>query len=125
MTKKKSPSGILIEIFARIWSFWGLISFAGTFLIIVIPSLLTKLVKDPKGMWWFISIARLWNFTWLHLIGCPVSVKGKENFAKVQSHQCSEFHGGLIHLHSTCTPVCTTPTVLSVGGKLSDHICLI
>jgi 1-acyl-sn-glycerol-3-phosphate acyltransferase len=96
MTNKKAPSGVLIEIFARIWSFWGLISFAGTFLIIVIPSLLTKLIKDPKGMWWFISIARIWNWTWLHLIGCPVTVKGKENFAKGQTYVVTCNHNAML-----------------------------
>jgi len=66
---KRTSSNPFLEIFARIWAFWGLISFAGTFLIILIPSLLTKLIKDTKGMWWFISIARGRQWTWLHMIG--------------------------------------------------------
>lgn len=96
MKKKKQQEGILVNIFARIWAFWGLISFAVTFLIIIIPSLLTKLIKDPKGMWWFISIARGWQWVWLHMIGCPVSVKGKEKFKKGETYVVTCNHNALL-----------------------------
>ena len=96
MKSRKVKPGILLQIFARIWAFWGLISFAGTFLIILIPSLLTKLIKDPKGMWWFISIARGWQWTWLHLIGCPVTIKGKEHFEKGKTYIVTCNHNAML-----------------------------
>lgn len=98
MTARQTKPGILLQIFARIWALWGLISFVGTFLIIVIPSLLTKLIKDPKGMWWFISIAKGWQWTWLHLIGCPITVKGKENFEKGKTYVITCNHNALIDI---------------------------
>ena len=96
MRSRKAKPGILLQIFARIWAFWGLISFAGTFIIILIPSLLTKLIKDPKGMWWFISIARGWQWTWLHLIGCPVTIKGKEHFEKGKTYIVTCNHNAML-----------------------------
>lgn len=96
MTQKKTSENLFIEIFARIWALWGLISFASTFLIILIPSLLTKLKKDPTGMWWFISIAKGWMWTWLHLIGCPVRIKGKENFVKGETYVVTCNHNAML-----------------------------
>lgn len=73
---------VVKDIFGRIWAVWGIISFAVTFLIIFIPSMLTYLVPDPKGSVLFIKIARLWMNVWLRLVGCPVKVKGRNNFEK-------------------------------------------
>jgi len=68
------------NIFARIWAFWGLVSFTKTFLIIFIPSMLSYLVKEPGGQLYFIKVSRVWMRCWLFLIGCPVKVTGKQNF---------------------------------------------
>ena len=68
------------NIFARIWAFWGLVSFTITFLIIFIPSMLSYLVKEPGGQLYFIKVSRVWMRCWLFLIGCPVKVTGKQNF---------------------------------------------
>jgi len=74
------------NIFARIWALWGLISFIATFLIIFLPSMLSYLVKDPWGQRYFIKVSKFWMNCWLFLIGCPVKVFGKENFAKGNSY---------------------------------------
>jgi len=72
---------IIKNIFARIWAVWGLISFVLTFLIIFLPSMLSHLFKDyKKGQAFFIDVSKWWMNVWLILIGCPVTVKGKENF---------------------------------------------
>lgn len=68
------------NIFGCIWAFWGLVSFLITFLIIIIPAMLTHLVKEPKGQEYFIALSRLWMNVWLFLVGCPVKVTGRENF---------------------------------------------
>jgi len=72
---------IFREIFARIWAFWGLLTFMATFLIIFIPSMISYLIPGKKGQVYFLNVARFWMFLWLHLIGCFLKVKGKENFA--------------------------------------------
>ena len=77
---------IFKNIFARIWAFWGLITFIITFLIIFIPSMLAYFMKDPGGQTYFIRVSRLWMNCWLFLVGCPVSIRGRENFAEGKSY---------------------------------------
>lgn len=77
---KKGAAEIMLDIFGRIWAFWGLISFLLTFLIIFLPSMATRLVEEPRGQRYFIAISKFWMNVWLFLVGCPVKVSGKENF---------------------------------------------
>ena len=71
------------EIFARIWAFWGLVTFIVTFSIIFIPSMFSHFYKDEKkGQDYFIRISKVWMSFWLFLVGCSVKIKGKENFKK-------------------------------------------
>lgn len=87
---------IFKEIAARIWALWGIISFITTFLIFFIPSMLTNLLPDPRSSSLFIRIARLWMNIWLTLIGCPVTVKGKENFATNTTYIVTCNHNSLM-----------------------------
>lgn len=87
---------IFKNIFGRIWAFWGLISFLATFLIIFIPSMLSYLMKDPTGQKYFITVSKVWMNVWLFLIGCPVKVKGKENFKKGESYIVVYNHNALL-----------------------------
>ncbi len=74
------------NIFGRIWALWALITFIVTFLIILLPSMLAHLMKDPKGQRYFIAVSRIWMNIWLFLVGCPVKVSGKENFKNNTSY---------------------------------------
>ena len=87
---------IFKDIFARIWAFWGIISFIATFLIIFIPSMFTYLLPDPKGSAVFIQIAKIWMTVWLRLVGCPLKVTGKENFVKGQPFIVTCNHNSLL-----------------------------
>lgn len=89
---------IVKSIFGRIWALWGLTTFITTFLIIIIPSLLTALIPDPKGMGYFIKLAKLWMNTWLFLIGCPVTVRGKHHFKKGQPYIVTCNHNSLLDI---------------------------
>lgn len=85
------------NIFGGIWAFWGLISFVVTFLIIFIPSMLSYLFKDEKkGQAYFIAVSRWWMRIWLVMIGCPVTVKGKENFEKGKNYIIVFNHNALL-----------------------------
>ena len=92
---------IIKNIFARIWAVWGIVSFAATFLIVFIPSMLTYLLPDPKGSVLFIKIARLWMNVWLRLVGCPVTVIGKNNFAKGTAYIVTCNHNSLMDVPLT------------------------
>lgn len=93
---KKSPLGFLVNVFGRIWAVWALISFIITFLIIFIPSMIAYLIPDPKGQDYFIWVSRCWMRIWLYMIGCPLSVKGKENFKKGQAYVIVYNHNALL-----------------------------
>jgi len=93
---------ILKEIFARIWALWGIISFVITFLIIFIPSMITYLVPDPKGTAIFIKIAKGWMIVWLHLVGCPLKLRGTENFAKNTTYIVTCNHNSLLDVPLSC-----------------------
>lgn len=75
-----------LDIFARIWACWGLVSFIATFLLIFFPSMIAYLIPNPAGQRYFIFISRIWMRIWLTMVGCPVSIKGKENFIKGQQY---------------------------------------
>jgi 1-acyl-sn-glycerol-3-phosphate acyltransferase len=88
---------IIKNIFARIWAFWGLISFVVTFLIFFLPSMASHLFKNyNKGQDFFIAVSRLWIRIWLPLIGCPLKVKGKENFIAGESYIVLFNHNALL-----------------------------
>ena len=87
---------IFKNIFGRIWALWGMISFIVTFFIFFIPSMFTWLMPDPMGQKVFISIARLWMNIWLRLVGCPVTIKGKENFKPGISYIVTCNHNSLM-----------------------------
>jgi 1-acyl-sn-glycerol-3-phosphate acyltransferase len=71
---------MLKNIFARVWALWGLLTFALTFLLIFIPSMIAYLLPEPGGQRYFIIMSRIWMRTWLFLIASPVKIKGRENF---------------------------------------------
>lgn len=53
------------NILGRIWALWALTTFIVSFLIILMPSLLTGVVPNPKGQDYFIKFARKWIRAWL------------------------------------------------------------
>jgi 1-acyl-sn-glycerol-3-phosphate acyltransferase len=78
---KKAPSGVAANIFARIWALWALVIFIITFLIFFLPSMIAYFINDPKkGQAYFVKVSRWWMNIWLPLAGCPLTVKGRENF---------------------------------------------
>ena len=86
----------LKNIFARIWAAWGLISFAGTFLLIFIPSMIAYLIPGIRGQQYFITVSRIWMRIWLLLIGCPVKVRGRAHFRKGSNYVVVFNHNALL-----------------------------
>ena len=88
---------LLVNILGRLWSFWGLISFVLTFLIIFLPSMGAYLFKDyKKGQNYFITVSRIWMWTWLRLIGCPVKVTGQQFFKQGETYVIVYNHNALL-----------------------------
>lgn len=87
---------LLKDILGKFWAFWGIISLIGTFLVIYIPSMITWLLPEPKGQRIFIGIARIWMNIWLRLVGCPVKIKGRQNFQRGKSYIVTCNHNSLM-----------------------------
>lgn len=89
---------ILLNVFARIWAVWGLISFIVTFLIILIPSLITSIIPDPKGMLYFYRLSNLWMKTWFFLVRCKIDIRGTAYFKQGQSYIVTCNHNSLLDI---------------------------
>jgi 1-acyl-sn-glycerol-3-phosphate acyltransferase len=87
---------LYLEVFARIWALWGLISFAVTFLIIFLPSMIAYLIPGKKGQEYFIAVSKIWMNVWLMLIGCPVAIRGREHFKKGETYVVVFNHNALL-----------------------------
>ena len=93
----KTPLGVWgISIFARIWALWGLVSFVTTFLIIFLPSMAAYLFPEKKGQDYFIAVSKIWMQVWLRLIGCPLTITGKEHFKKGETYVVVYNHNALL-----------------------------
>lgn len=93
---------LFTNVFARFWALWGLLSFAATFLVIFIPAMFSYLMKEPGGQRYFLFISRIWMRVWLTLIGCPLSVKGKEHFRKGERYVVVYNHNTLLDVPLSC-----------------------
>ena len=89
-------TSLITEIFARIWALWGLISFIITFLIIFLPSMVAYLIPGKKGQDYFINVSKIWMEVWLRLIGCPVTINGKEHFKEGENYVVVYNHNALL-----------------------------
>lgn len=87
---------LLKDIAARILALWAMLTFIVTFLIIFIPSMCCWLIPDPKGQGVFIQISRIWMHIWLRMVGCPFTIKGKENFKKGMTYVVTCNHNSLM-----------------------------
>lgn len=77
---------ILTEVFARIWALWALVLFAVTLLVAFIFYSACFFMEDPAKAGWHRQVSRVWMFVYLHLIGCPLKIKGAEHFKKGQNY---------------------------------------
>lgn len=94
--------GILKNIFYRFMAFWALLTFVLLFLVIYLPSMLCWLIPEPKGQAIFIGIARWWMRAWLPLVGCPLTVKGREHFKKGTAYIVTCNHNSFMDVPLSC-----------------------
>jgi 1-acyl-sn-glycerol-3-phosphate acyltransferase len=78
---------ILKEIAGRIFATWAILMFVATLLIFLVPFLLFSYnASEPKKTLRFAAYARIWMGIYLPLIGCPLFVRGRKNFAKGENY---------------------------------------
>ncbi|MES2003499.1 MAG: 1-acyl-sn-glycerol-3-phosphate acyltransferase [Bacteroidota bacterium] len=76
----KNTSNPLLEIFARVWALWALLLFIATLVIAIFFYAACFFLKDPAKAKWHRQVSRVWMVIYLNLIGCPLRIRGQENF---------------------------------------------
>lgn len=71
-----------LNIFCRLWALWALLVFVATMFIAIFFYLPCYLLKEPSASHWHRAVSRIWMTIFLNLAGCPLKVKGKQNFAQ-------------------------------------------
>lgn len=89
------------NIFCRLWALWGLLIFAATTIIVVVPICLTFLIKEPAGTEAFRRISKLWMQVFLTLIACPLKIKGKQYFERGETYVVVSNHNSLMDVPIT------------------------
>lgn len=78
---------ILREIVGRVCALWAALAFVATMLVVLIPFLLFSYsVDDPKKTRRFAALSRVWMGVYLPIIGCPLVVRGRKNFAPGETY---------------------------------------
>lgn len=85
------------NIFGRIWAAWGALVFVSTMLIFLIPFFLfIYFQKDPLKTNRFIRYSRVWMDIFLGLVGCPLTIRGREHFKNDKTYIVVCNHNALI-----------------------------
>jgi 1-acyl-sn-glycerol-3-phosphate acyltransferase len=87
----------LKNIFGRIWAAWGALVFVVTMIIFLVPFFaFCYFQKEPKKTIRFIRYSRVWMDVFLFLVGCPLKIKGRENFKTGETYIVASNHNALI-----------------------------
>ncbi len=77
---------IVKNIFGRVFAFWAMLWFLMTMLLVILPTWLLGMIKEPKRTYLFIQLARIWMAVWLPVVGIRLIIKGKEKFIKGENY---------------------------------------
>lgn len=80
MSKQYKAMPLWKLIIGRIFALWALILFITTMIPAIVFYLPCFLLNDPAKARWHRIVSRVWMWLYLRLIGCPLLVKGKEQF---------------------------------------------
>lgn len=78
---------LIKAIIGRVFAVWAILVFIATMLIFLIPFFIFSYpAPDPAKTRRFVFAARIWMAIFMPLIGCPVTVRGRKNFAKGENY---------------------------------------
>lgn len=86
------------EIAGRVCAAWALLTFIITFLLVLPFALISYFFPEPKSSAYFIAVAKVWMRVWMFLIGCPLKIRGAENFEKGKSYIVTCNHNSLLDI---------------------------
>ncbi|HSC52046.1 MAG TPA: lysophospholipid acyltransferase family protein [Phnomibacter sp.] len=81
------------RVLGTFWALWTCFWFIATMLVMLVPMVLTYLVPEPGGLKLFKPISKAWLGWFLYIVGCPVTVRGKQyydpskNYVVVSNHR--------------------------------------
>jgi 1-acyl-sn-glycerol-3-phosphate acyltransferase len=96
--KNRTRLGVFFtRVFGALWALWGIFFFVFTLILFLFPFLLfSYFLPDPLKTRRFIRFSRVWMNIFLTSIGCPLKVKGRENFKKGETYIVVCNHNALI-----------------------------
>jgi len=94
--KKEIDTPFWKLIVGRVMAVWALVLFIVTMLPAIVFYLPCFLLNDPAKASWHRHVSRVWMWIYLHLIGCPLKVKGKEHFTKLTNYVIVCNHNSLM-----------------------------
>ena len=89
------------NVFGRIWALWALIMFMATMMAVILFYLPCFLLPEPAAARLHRQVSRVWMTVYLNLVGCPLTVKGKEHFKKGQNYVVICNHNSLMDVPVT------------------------
>ncbi|WEK34752.1 MAG: lysophospholipid acyltransferase family protein [Candidatus Pseudobacter hemicellulosilyticus] len=90
---------LIKEILGRILALWAALVFVGTMLVFLIPFILYSYTHpDPTRNIRFLQMARVWMSSFRTLIGCWLTIRGREHFKKGQQYIVVCNHNSLMDI---------------------------
>lgn len=77
---------LIKNVLGRIFALWAIIVFIITMLLILVPTMISGLWKEPRRTSIFIDISRVWMKMWFVLVGVRRIFKGKKYFKKGENY---------------------------------------
>lgn len=90
------------HIIPKLGAAWAIVTFVPTFLLVLIPTLITYLIPGKKGQQIFNNLAKLWMNCWLPLVGCRVNIIGAEHVKRTETHIIACNHNSFLDAAITC-----------------------
>ncbi len=89
---------IFKRILGHIYFCYGILLFIATMLVVVIPTGISLLFKDPVRSKLSYSAFRIWMGIYMPLVFCPVRRKGKEHFKKGENYVVVINHNSFVDI---------------------------
>ncbi len=102
MLNKVKCSFAVKKIFGHIWAVWGLLWFALTLLPFIPFLFITRYLPEPRKSTIFYPMSKWWMRLFLYPVGCPLFIKGKENFIKGENYVVTINHNALMDAPVSC-----------------------
>lgn len=92
---------LIKNVTGRIWALWGLTTFFATMMIAIFFYLPCFIIPEPNAARWHRQVSRVWMRVYLLLAGCPLRLKGLENYTPGRNYVVACNHRSLMDVPVT------------------------